>query len=394
MNNRYKLRIVGKNTKRFIKDLIKEKISIYYMENYEKESIIIVDDNGLDIINKKKTSNKIHIIREYGIIRYKKLIKKYYIFIISIFIGVIFLKVLSNMIFTIDIEHPKSEIREIIKNDLEELGIKKYHFKVSFKEKEKIKRKIIEKETERIEWLEIEEIGTKYIIKVEERIKNNIKNNNKTQNIISKKNTMILSINAIHGEVKKKKYDYVKKGEVLISGFITKDEKTISKTKALGQVFGEVWYKVEVNIPKKYKKEEKTGKRKKRIEISFFNKSFFIFTNPYKTYNTDRKIIIKNKILPISINYTTIEELDITKKIYNLNNIEKTAIKIGKDKLMTKLGKEDRVIYKKVLKKEEKDSKIKVDIFFKVKEDITDTESIENIDIKDIKEGEESESSN
>ena len=62
-----------------------------------------------------------------------------------------------------------------------------------------------QKETDKIEWLEIEENGTKYTIKVEERIKNKKEKDNKTQNIIAKKNAMILSIDATHGEIKKKK---------------------------------------------------------------------------------------------------------------------------------------------------------------------------------------------
>lgn len=54
MNNKYKLKIVGKNTKRFIKELIKEKNSLYYLENHDKYSIIIVDDIGYNIIKKKE----------------------------------------------------------------------------------------------------------------------------------------------------------------------------------------------------------------------------------------------------------------------------------------------------------------------------------------------------
>jgi len=82
MNNKYKLKIVGKNPKRFIADLIGEKIPIYNIENYDKYSIIIVDDIGYKLIENKKTSHKILVIREYGFIKYKHLFKKYYIFII------------------------------------------------------------------------------------------------------------------------------------------------------------------------------------------------------------------------------------------------------------------------------------------------------------------------
>lgn len=385
MNNRFKLKIIGKNTKRFIKDLIKLKISIYYMENYEKYSIIIVDEKGFNKIKKKKTSYEIILIKEYGFIRIKNLCKKYSLFLIALFLGFILIKILSNIIFSIEVEHSKKEIRELILNDLEEYGIKKYNFRVNYQKKEEIKKKILSKETDRIEWLEIDRIGTKYIIKVEERIKNNINKKKEAQHIIAKKDAMILSIYAVSGEVKKKQYDYVKKGEILISGFITRDEKIVTKTKAEGDVYGEVWYNVKVDLPKKYKTVNKTGKIKKKVEINIFNKSIFLFDfKKFKTYKIDRNQIFKNKILPIKINLSTLYETNEITEIYNNKNVTKKSIKIASNKLKEKISKNSSIISKKVLKKTEKESRIVVDVFFKVKEDIKDTENIEKIKIEDI----------
>ena len=45
---------------------------------------------------------------------------------------------------------------------------------------------------------------------------------------------MVLLIHAENGEVKAKKYQYVKKGDVLISGFISKDDKIVKKERAEG----------------------------------------------------------------------------------------------------------------------------------------------------------------
>ena len=395
MNNRHKLKITGKSPKRFVSDLIKLKISLYSVEIEKNYTIIIVDDEGLEQIKKIKTSYEIEIIGEYGFVKYINLLKKYSWFIISIILGIVIIKILSNVIFDIEVEHSKSEIRQIILTDLEEYGIKKYGFRVSYKKKENIKKRILAKETEKIEWLEIERQGTKYVVKVEERIKNKPNADSASQNIIAKKDAMILNINAISGEVVKKKYDYVKKGEVLISGFIKRDDKIVSKTKADGEVFGEVWYKVDVDFPKRYCVIDKTGKSKEKIELQFLNNSIFLFnfSNRYKTYSLKRKSIIKNNLLPIGINYTTIYETKEINKKYNYSNVSNDALKIANSKLKDKIGKNGSVISKKVLKKTEKNSRIIVEVFFKVKEDIRDTENIENIKIEDI-EGDKDESSN
>ena len=295
------------------------------------------------------------------------------------------IKLLSNVVFDIDVEHSKSEIRELVLNDLREFGIEKYHFKVSYEEKEKIIKKILKKETERIEWLEIDSIGTKYIVKVEERIKNEPKIDNKTQHIVAKKDAMILEIYADSGEVRVKKNDYVKKGDILISGFITKDEERKKKTKALGTVYGEVWYQVEISLPKVYKEVKYTKKKKKKIQVNFLSKEFLLFDfKPYKTYEEEKKTLLKNRLLPIEVSYSTIKETKEIEKRYTGNKGEEEAIKLAEKKLKEKLGVNDTVISKNILKKKEKDSKIIIDIFFKVKEDITDIKNIDKIDIEKI----------
>lgn len=111
---------------------------------------------------------------------------------------------LSHLTFEVDVIHSNHEIREIIYQDLKELGIEKFHFKVNYERKEEIVEKILEKETERIEWLEIEEIGTKYLVHVEERKKNKEEEECSPRSIVAKKDAMILDIQAEEGEVVKR----------------------------------------------------------------------------------------------------------------------------------------------------------------------------------------------
>ena len=382
MTNKYKLLIVGKNPKRFLDNLISLKISLYDVKLTDKELTIVVDLDDYNKILKLKTSYKIKVIDYYGLVKYENILKKYNVFFICLIIGLVLIKVLSSIIFDIDIEHPKSEIRELVLADLEEFGISKYHFKVSYDEKEKIIKKILHKETDRLEWLEIDSIGTKYVVKVEERIKNDPKIDNNFQHIVAKKDAMILQIQASSGEIKVSKNDYVKKGDILISGFITKDEEIKKKVKAVGIVYGEVWYQAEITLPKVYKEIKYTKNSKKRFQVKFLSHDFLLFDfKPYKTYESSNITLLENRLLPMSFNYSKVGETkEITKK-YTGTKGEKEALKLAEKNLKKKLSVNDSIISKKVLKKTEKDSKIIIDIFFKVKEDITDTVNIDNIDI-------------
>ena len=281
MNSRYKLKITGKNIKRFINDLIQQKVLLYDISMFDKYVLIVVDEDGYAQIKKIKTSYKIEVVDSFGKAKIIDIIKKYRFFLIFLFVGILIIKLLSSIVFDIDIEHSKSDIREIVLNDLNEYGIAKYHFKVSYKKKEEIIRKILKKETERIEWLEIDSVGTKYVVKVEERVKNNTVKSTTPQNIIAKKDAMVLS----------------------------KDDKIVKKERAEGYVFGEVWYQVQIELPKVYKEELKTGKKKNRLELYFFDKNIFLFNlKRYNNYKISRHKLIENKIFPVGLSYSTIYE--------------------------------------------------------------------------------------
>lgn len=380
--SKYKIKITGKTLKYFLDLLIRKKVNFYYLEQTKDYLIIIIDKNDYKTIKKIKTTNKITILNRYGISKISYILEKYK-YIISAFIlslaGLIFL---SNVIFEIEIVHPKEEIREILYRDLEELGIKKYKFKKTYKEKEKIKKLILSKEKEKIEWLEIENVGTKYIINVEERKKNKENEQHTPQDIVAKKSALIIQIDAEYGEIQKKKNDYVKKGETIISGIIKNKDNPVAKVRATGRVYGEIWYKVNVELPKYYYEEKFTENRKKIIKFKFFNKEINLFKqNIYKNYKIDEFILIKNNYLPIKITLDTQKELEIIEEKYTIENCNKKALAIAEESLKRKLSSDSEIISKKILKKQNKNSKIIIEVFFKVKEDITATKDISQIDI-------------
>ena len=192
---------------------------------------------------------------------------------------------------------------------------------------------------------------------------------------------MILEIHAEEGEVKKKKLDYVKRGDVIISGLIYNKEDIVSKRCARGQVLGEVWYQVTLEIPKHYHEEKVTGKKKRKLEVQFLNTTYHLFSH-YDTYQKKSKVLLKSRLLPIQLLFSTYLETDVIDEEYTIDSVDDKAYSLAEEKLKQQLSKDDEVISKKILKKYEKDSKIIVEVFFRVKEDITDTVSIQDIDIE------------
>jgi len=370
--NYYDIKITGKDVKRFIHNLHKMHIEFLNIEFLNKSVIIKVKERDYKRILDIKTIYEIEVIRVYGIAYIKMFFKKYFIFFIMLFLGFMLFFGLTNIIFEVEVVHNNEEIRNLIFDELERFGIKKYNLVVSYSEKEKIKEKIINDNKEKIEWLEIDRQGTKYLVKVEERKINNEIIDSKPQNIIAKKSGVINKIISSEGEILVKKDQYVKKGDVLISGIIHNKEEEVGRVKAIGSVIAETWYTVKVELPYHYYEELKTSNSQTVVVFNWFNKNIKLFD--FKKYNNSKLediFVLNNSVLPISISLSKEYEMKITDKIYTRENVVSEANLIAKNKLKSNLGENIEIIYEKNLKILEEDSKIIVEMFYKIYEDIT-----------------------
>ena len=388
MYNKIKIKIVGKNISYFLKEIIKRNINIYEIVKDKNSITLTINYKDYQEIKKIKTTYKIIVIEEYGIRKLKSIIQRKKLLIISLILGVLLSISLSHMVLKIEINHPNKELVSKIKKDLEEIGLKEYKFKVSYKEKEKIKNKLLEKEKEILEWIEIEEKGTKYIINIEERKQSKKEESCNYRHIVSKKNALILEIEASSGEIIKKKNDYVEKGEILISGFIYNKENIVSKRCSIGKVYGETWYKIKLLIPKKYQDEKLTNKKNIGISLKIINKEYNLL-NKLRVYEKKEYNIIDSKIIPISIGICNYQEKIINNKKYSIHNIDNIALNIAEQELKKRLNKDEIILGKKVLKKTENNSKIEIEVFLKAKENITEYIDITDIDIEELNKKEE-----
>lgn len=388
MNNRIKLSISGKNPTYFLKEIIKRKINIYKVEKEHNQLKVIIEYKDLEEILSIKTTYKIKIIERFGLSKYKFLLRKYAIFLTFIAMGIILNIILSNIIFNVEVVHSNKELVNTVKKDLKELGLKKYHLKVNYAKKESIKEKLLAKEKDLLEWVEIEEKGTKYIVKVEQRKKNNVQKQCNPRHIISKKNAIIKEIEASSGEIVKKKNDYIEKGEVIISGLIYNKEDIVSKRCAIGKVYGEVWYTATVSMPKKIHTKKLTSNKKYGLSIKILNKEYNLL-NKFSTYQKKEYNIIESEILPINISYAKFIKTEESIENITLKTADEEALKQTTKEITKRLKNGEEILSKKVLKKTEINSKIKVEVFFKVKENITDYQDITDLNIEEMNQKEE-----
>ena len=382
MKNRYlekfdsiiKIKIEGKNINNYIKRILKRKINIIELIPISyKEVHLILKYDEYHKLTKYKSTYKISIIENLGRLKIKKNIEKNTILFVFFSLGILTIILLSNIIFSIDIIHEDKEIRSLIKKELYNNGIKKYTFKKKYKTLESIEDKILEKNKDKLEWIEITESGTKYIVRIEERKLNSKDEIYRYQSIISKKNAIITSIKAISGEKAKQVNDYVKKGDTIISGYITYPDNTTKPRMAKGIVMGEVWYKISIDYPYIYQEENLTGKKKTIYVLNFLNKriSFFDFKK-FKSFKSKDIILLRNNLSTINLTKEQQYELIVKDEVYPVD----IAINKAKDYLKRKLKKDNPDIKKIkkiiIISKEEQESSIKINFFISAIENIGD----------------------
>lgn len=378
----YILKIEGKRLDTFVMMLVRLGISFRQIKRTKDYLIIEVLEEDYNKLLKINTTYNIEIIKRKGLAYFIHFFKFRKLFIIVTLLGFLFFNLLTNLVFSVRVVETDNDLRELILNDLKELGIKKYSFKVSYKEKEKIEEKLLNKERDLLEWIEIEEKGVSYEVKLIKRVKDDIEKETEPRNIIASKSGLVTRIEAETGEVVTKKNAYVNKGDVLISGLIKNNGNIVSKTRATGKVYAEVWYKVSLSLPTNYHEEKKTGKSKTVLEISFLSDDIGLtYFDKYKHSKDTKTVLYKHPLLPISINLTKKEEVE-TVDIDFRENYEKNIKPLAIEKLKTKLGKDINILGEKVLKREENADRIDIDIFFKVEEDITSYSSLKDFDIE------------
>lgn len=371
--NRITINVKGKNIERFLKKLVREKIELYkiYVIHYN-EINIKVNYIDLEKIVKLKTIYDVEIVEYYGLLKLKNLIRKNRLLILSIILGICLLFFLSNIIFKVEIIHNDKEIREMLKSELKRYDITTFKLKKNYNELEKIKQHILNGHKEELEWIEIEVVGTKYIIRAQERKMNSKEENVPIRNIVATKHAVLKSINAKSGDIVREINTYVKPGDVVISGDIKLNEESKAKVGAEGVIYGEVWYQTQVEFPYEYHEKKYTGKNKTVYSFKFLNNYFDLFNfKPYKQSENKEKVILGSSLLPISL--VRVEQKEVIKKdkTYSEKEALNEALKLAKNKIEKNLDEKEYIISQKKLKVDARNSKIVVDVFFKVYENIT-----------------------
>lgn len=376
--------VKGKNIERFLKRLASNQIELYEIEYVKYDEVnIVIQKKMYEKVEEIKTIYELSITQVYGMEHIKQIFFRNKYMILAFCVGIMLLWILTHTIFEVEVIHSSKEMRNLLYEELSENGIDKWKPLKSYNSIQTIKNNILEKYKDKIEWLEIENVGTKYIVRVEERILTEGKKEYPIQDIVAKKSAILLRVEAETGEIIKNINDYVKAGDTVISGNIKLNEEIKQQTAAKGKIYGEVWYKATVEYPLSYYEEKETGKRNNVYTFHFLNKRIELFNfHAYQNKKIESKTIWKNNVFPFFLSYEKQKEVTIIDETYNREEAIQKATEAATKKIEVKLSEKEEIIRVQQLKVEENERTIVVELFFAVLEDITDVKPIEPMTIE------------
>lgn len=352
---------VENHNKRFIEKCLQKNINLTNIEYHDNFLNCYINDSDLKRIKKENYYSKITVIKKTGLKGILIHLKKYNFDYIILLISILFIFLLSNIIFEVEIKHENKELKKEIKEILIDNKIDIFTIKKSIKDLNKISEKIIDENKNIIEWLSISSSGTKYIVSVEERINKTQNTNSDYCHIISTHNATITKLVTSSGINMFEKGSNIKKDDIIISGEIKLNEDIKDNVCASGTVYGEVWYRINIVEPFNYQEKKYT----KNSRYNFILNGNYFYKKNYDHYDENKLFKFKNfKIVKQ-------QEFELIDKQYTYEEAKKVAIDNAKEQLLKKTGDNSRILDEKVLKESKNNSKIELEIFFSVEQIIS-----------------------
>lgn len=377
MFNYFIVEIRGKNLKYFLNQVFKLRINIFYIKYFEDRVLLKVSYDDYRKIKSLKTSYSVSIIRTSGSKRFLDSFFKYKISIITFVISFLVCLFLSFFTLFIYVDTDNSKIDALIRRELRENGVTIFSCKKSYDELNKIKNKIKNNNLDTIEWIEIENKGVVTKVKLILRVNDNNRTDLSFKDIVASRNGYIRKISSSSGDVLKSPGDYVRRGEVIISGNIFRNGDVVSRVKASGKVYAEVWYIVKLNKPFKYVKDNISSKGYFKVVVKVLGREFCIFRLKKDINTQNNNVIFNSGLFSISFKNENIHYK--SNSIYSDRELSDIIFLEARDSVLDTLGDDEYIILEKTLKKYKYNGKMYVEIFLKTYEDIAEEKDIQKI---------------
>lgn len=341
---------------RFINICISKKILIWNIKR--EKSTILYANVGIKDFRKikeiaKKTKSTIHIQNKKGIPFTVHKYRKRKIFIILFSITIISLIIMSNFVWNIEVTGETNISEQEILQDLYEFGLKTGISKRKINQRQIINK--IRLKRQDISWMGIDVKGTNVMVKIKESNKApDIIDKSVFCNIISDKTGIITKIDVLDGVASVGIGDLVKKGDVLVKGYLDGKYTGTRYVHAIADIEMKTWHSKKEKFYFNQEIPTPTGRTENKysININKFKINFYKTLSKFQNYDTIREvkklILFPNFYIPIEIEKKTNMEYYLENKTYTEDELTKMATKKLEQEIMAELEEGINIIDKQI----------------------------------------------
>ena len=277
----------------FLNLCLKYGFNYFDIKLYEEKRVAYIKVASLEIKNILTACRmwqiRVKIVSRYGLyarmLKYKGRVGLFvgFLFAISIFV------LAQSVIWRIDITGNYNLSTEHIIDDLKESGLSVGSF-ISSIDTDFVEQTIMINDN-KIAWMSIKIFGTVARVEVREVIDTEINEKNITPaNLISTFDAQIVGMEVYSGFLSVKEGDFVRKGDLLVSGVYKEGKAPLRFSRASGRILGRITQTFEIEIPLIQSKKVYTGEKIEKKTLIFFGNPINFFLN-YRNLPTSYDII-------------------------------------------------------------------------------------------------------
>ena len=368
--------VEGLKIERFINMAISNGI---YIWDIKKQSYTSISAKiGLESFSKmreivRKTDCTIEIKEKRGFPFLWKNLKRHKLFTASVLIFVVMIYIMCSYIWMIEVTgtkniDPKTVLEIVNKEGLKE-GVRKSRL-----DKHSIENRVLIKLSE-LSWVGIQIRGTKATIEVvEKREEPELISKIDSCDIIASKSGVINKILVLNGDGVVKDGATVKKGQVLVTGTIIRENTEIRLVHSLAQITARTWYEDAEEMELQQIEFKETGRKETHYMLKVLDKELGLKKSiPYNEYNESRQekniISFGDYIFPVKLISNKFQELIKVPKTLTVEQAKKRCEERLNERFKLQMSENAVVLDKKIDYYEEKKS-VKAKITVEILEEI------------------------
>lgn len=287
----------------------------------------------------------------------------------------------SQLIWDIKIVGGSASLQHEMEGKLKSIGVEKGRFFRDSTNPSLIQHTLMD-EMDHLIWVGVQKKGTiLYFQPVEKKIKEKEKTPS-PQHIVATKKAVVYDIFAKEGQPLVSIHELVTQGQVLISGMIGK-EGNETFVAAQGIVYGEIWYKTEIEVPLQSSfsvlREERVVKHGLHIGQDYMIPIWGFWYDTKKkaqSYENVKSWKWGGKTIPISLHTEEIYETEKVIRTYTKKEAVEAGLIMAKEQLQRSLPKNSQIKNEKVLHEHYANGKVKLIIHYLVIEPISKEQTI------------------